>query len=137
MKKMKNYLRVLVGVCLLWAAPLGAQEIVSGVTVVYPPGSCTGEDKLIEIGTVKPELAVAGRPEVVWTRNPRQFVEPCGTSIEKEFAARFRIRARCVDRETKAPLGLWVPSFNSLTRPWPEECTHVEPSSPQVFEPQP
>lgn len=135
---MKTRLRLLLlTICVLGltGAPAHAQP-ESGVTMVYPPGLCTGVDKQIEIGTFKPELTQPGQPEVVWTRNPRHFVEPCGTSIEKEFTGRYRIRVRCVDRETKDPLSRWVPSLSGLTYPWPAECPATPPNNPHVV-PQP
>ena len=131
---MRKLLSILT-ICLL---PVMADaQAQNGVTVVYPPGECRGLGKQIEIGTYKPELDQPGEPPVVWTRSPRQFVSLCGTSIEKEFTARYRLRVRCVDKTTKDPLGPWVASLSSVTQPWPAECPPSIPAPAHIVPEQP
>ena len=89
--------------------------------VVVGPGLCEG---LIEIGTYKPDL------DKFWTRNPRKFVEPCEIFVEKTFVGRYRLGARCVNRETKVSMSQWVKGLSGLDKPFPEECPGFAPGQP-------
>lgn len=94
--------------------------------MVFPGGSCQG---MIEIGTYKPEL------DQVWTKSPRQFVEICTVIPVNTWVGRYRLAARCVDRNTKTAISGWVRARSALNQPWPAECTQYTPGAPQTGTP--
>jgi len=98
--------------------------------VIVPPGQCDG--MLIEIGAWKKELSEESGHDVFWTRNPRKFVEPCETFVEKTWVARYRLAARCVRQGDHAVFSSWVRSLSATEQPWPQQCAGFQPGTPLI-----